>query len=89
MTDNESQTCNAVLPDEETYVSALIDGETMHLERSCLSEAATVKQYFYYQSIRQTLRGAVLSSGPNERLCWHESRLTQLWARVDALDRGQ
>lgn len=72
-----------ILLEQETRVSALIDGE-ISLPIDALGVAAKdMQQYYHYQLIRQTLRGAVMTSDVHETYTWSQTRFTKLWARVD------
>jgi negative regulator of sigma E activity len=73
-----------ILLEQETRVSALIDGEGPLPEDGLGVSATEVHQYYQYQLIRQTLRGAIMTSGAHETSHWSQIRLTKLWARIDA-----
>ena len=72
------------LSEQETRVSALMDGETALSTEGLTGDATVVHRYYHYQLIRQTLRGVAMVSGAHETISWSQSRFAQLWARVDA-----
>lgn len=74
---------------QATWVSAFVDGETTLPADGLNAHSPIIEQYFHYQLIRQTLRGACMTSAVTESISWHQSRLSQLWSRVDALSSGQ
>lgn len=76
------------LSEQETRVSALLDGESSLPTECQVWDSTVVHQYFHYQLIRQTLRGVAMTSGAHESITWSESRFAQLWARVDNLTDG-
>lgn len=78
-----------VLLAQETRVSALIDGEESFAENGPGVTASEVQQYYQYQLIRQTLRGAVMTSGAHETSSWSEIRFSKLWARIDGQSDDQ
>ena len=75
-----------VLPEDQTWVSAFIDGEAV-LPAGGLNANPAIShqyyQYYQYQLIRQTLRGVSLATS-TETITWHQTQLSRLWARVDA-----
>ncbi len=75
-----------VLPEDQTWVSAFIDGESV-LPAGGLNANPAIShqyyQYYQYQLIRQTLRGVSLATS-TETITWHQTQLSRLWARVDA-----
>ena len=73
-----------ILLEQETQVSALIDGETLLPVDTLGVTASQMQQFYHYQLIRQTLRGAVMTSNVHETYSWSQIRFTKLWARVDA-----
>jgi len=78
-----------VLSEEETRVSALLDGESALSSMGLEGDVNVVHQYYHYQLIRQTLRGVAMTAGAHESIAWNKSRFVQLWARVDAQTDGQ
>lgn len=76
--------------EQETRISALIDGETDMPAGGLIAGTGPVKnvvhQYYQYQIIRQTLRGVAITAGEYETLAWNQMRFNRLWARVDALE---
>ena len=72
-----------VLPEDQTWVSAFIDGESTLPVSGLNASVLSCQQYYRYQMIRQTLRGVSLSSSI-ETITWHQTQFSQLWARVDA-----
>lgn len=72
-----------ILLEQETRVSALIDGETSLPIEALGVAASEMQQFYHYQLIRQTLRGAVMTSDGHETYTWSQTRFTKLWARVD------
>ncbi len=78
-----------ILLEQETRVSALIDGEGALPIDGLDVSAAEVHQYYQYQLIRQTLRGSVMTSGAHETSRWSQVRFTKLWARIDAQQDDQ
>ena len=77
-TDVQSQ-----VSDAESLISALMDGELSLKPEALDNYAQASHQYFYYQLIRQTLRGVAMTSDARESVSWSQTRFTQLWARVD------
>ncbi len=75
--------------EQETRMSSLIDGEGSLALDGLLINQTEVQQYYRYQIIRQTLRGVVMTAGAHETGTWSQTRLTRLWARVDARTEGQ
>ena len=73
-----------VLSEEETRVSALIDGESSFVDQGLAGDTTVVHRYYHYQLIRQTLRGVAMVAGAHESIAWNQTRFAQLWARVDA-----
>lgn len=72
-----------ILLEQETRVSALMDGETsLSIDALGVTESQ-MQQFYHYQLIRQTLRGAVMTSDGHETYAWSQIRFTKLWARVD------
>ena len=67
----------------ETLMSALLDGESPLMPEALANHAHASHQYFYYQLIRQTLRGVAMTSDARESVAWSQTRFTRLWARVD------
>ena len=72
-----------VLPEDQTRVSAFIDGESVLPAGGLNANPAISHQYYQYQLIRQTLRG-VSPATATETITWHQTQLSRLWARVDA-----
>lgn len=81
-----SESFTEILSEQETYVSALIDGESVLSAEGQMGEATITHQYYHYQLIRQTLRGVAMTTGAHETVSWHQCRFAQLWARVDAME---
>ena len=77
-----------VLSEEETRVSALVDGESDLPGEGLAGGVNVLHQYYHYQLIRQTLRGVAMTSGTHETISWNKSQFVQLWARVDAQTEG-
>lgn len=75
--------------EQEARMSSLIDGEGSLALDGLLINQTEVQQYYHYQLIRQTLRGVVMTAGAHETGTWSQTRLTRLWARVDARTEGQ
>lgn len=74
-----------ILVAQETRVSALIDGEaSLPFEDSSIT-AGEMHQYYHYQLIRQTLRGAAMTADALESSTWSQIRFEKLWAKVDGL----
>lgn len=74
-----------ILVAQETRVSALIDGEaSLPFEDSAIT-AVERHQYYHYQLIRQTLRGAAMTADALESSTWSQIRFEKLWAKVDGL----
>lgn len=71
------------LGDQETRISALIDGESLASIDDSRVTTIEMHQYYHYQLIRQTLRGGVMTSDAHETSAWSQVRFTKLWARVD------
>ncbi len=75
-----------ILVAQETRVSALIDGEaSLPFEDSAAITAVERHQYYHYQLIRQTLRGAAMTADALESSTWSQIRFEKLWAKVDGL----
>ena len=72
-----------ILLEQETRVSALIDGETSLAIDALGVATGDMQQYYHYQLIRQTLRGTVMTSDVHETYAWSQTHFTKLWARVD------
>ena len=72
-----------ILSEEETRVSALMDGESVLPTEGLAGDLHIVHQYYQYQLIRHTLRGVAMTAGAQETIAWNKSRFVQLWALVD------
>jgi len=84
MTQSPNACFTEELSESETRLSALMDGESALSADGLTGDVTVVHRYYHYQLIRQTLRGVAMVSGAHETISWNQSRLAQLWARVDA-----
>lgn len=83
ITIQETLSATDLLSEEQTWMSAFADGESVLPAHGFKETLALSHQYYQYQLIRQTLRGHHITSS-TETISWHQTQFSRLWARVDA-----